>query len=895
MFDPNPLDNVPEQIRSMYDKAFRAARDGAMDAFKDLPKHMQSALDSEGIKDMIGGWDAISDNVRHASRELDIEAKKINSLIDLVSRLNDEFREQADIELDILNEERDRVTTLQEFVKKQETAERHIERTNKRLLAGNDLLQNMTDSYTNITEASSRLNKLQTQFGKGQAASVVAAAMLGKKWSQIGGNIAAINGLFNRGAWRSILGGGGASGGGGGWFGRLFGMGGGGGRGGGGGVGAPFIAGLAAMGRGLGLLIGKIDEAYQISRNMGYSVGQSISNVGTGIVDWISALQAGTLTSVKTQVELRNLFSREIGSRNAPDEVMKGAADLVAYYRLSAQEAAKLSMAVYRNGRFNATQQVKDLNILRNTAKVNGLEPGEILRVAAQEGNIFATYAERGSAAFARSVVEVRKLGLTLRSVSGFADRMVNDFESALMMQAKIQSIMPGVDFSEVQYASQFGTDGDVAAALRSAFGGTNMMALPRSLRNLISQQTGLGMEELRNIDRGVAPGTESTKTGGDVDERSKMEKFIGSVDRSITAVNAFTLALVLATARMGMSMIGRSTGAMMSRGGAMAAGAGIIGGGLALGYSAYDVGSSVMNAPTGKRGEAALSGLNRNKFTALGATAGGIAGGLGGFGFGAIPGTMIGALAGGVIDQIVNYFSKSSSEVHHRGGIVGSASVTRMTPTAVFSSAPKLHTGLLPDEVPAILQSGEAVLSRTQLSGLMGMIASMRALVAGVASLSPTNTTMMKNVSSVNNLLQAPATLGNTTMSSLASFGTISSRNMEPTTNTSMERMATLPTVSSTGTIDRGPTASVSTVSPVSMEDMRVFNTVSKTYTDSGLASAVGMRSSPQQAPQPPVNMAAIEGLLAQLLSVTKEGKNIYLDGKKVGNTIASAFSREL
>jgi hypothetical protein len=62
---------------------------------------------------------------------------------------------------------------------------------------------------------------------------------------------------------------------------------------------------------------------------------------------------------------------------------------------------------------------------------------------------------------------------------------------------------------------------------------------------------------------------------------------------------------------------------------------------------------------------------------------------------------------------------------VFHGGGVVGSVGTgpARMMPAAALSKAPRMHTGgmagLRPDEVPAILQRGEMVLSRAQLRAM--------------------------------------------------------------------------------------------------------------------------------------------------------------------------------
>jgi hypothetical protein len=78
----------------------------------------------------------------------------------------------------------------------------------------------------------------------------------------------------------------------------------------------------------------------------------------------------------------------------------------------------------------------------------------------------------------------------------------------------------------------------------------------------------------------------------------------------------------------------------------------------------------------------------------------------------------------GGVLGGAEGLFAN----VLHAGGLVGAAAPTRMVPAMAFAAAPRMHgggtaglrptsgfAGLRPDEVPAILQRGERVLSRRE------------------------------------------------------------------------------------------------------------------------------------------------------------------------------------
>jgi len=74
----------------------------------------------------------------------------------------------------------------------------------------------------------------------------------------------------------------------------------------------------------------------------------------------------------------------------------------------------------------------------------------------------------------------------------------------------------------------------------------------------------------------------------------------------------------------------------------------------------------------------------------------------------GPLANTLSGALGGGIF-----------AKVFHAGGRVGAPAPTMLVPQAVFADAPRMHSGgwagLKPDEVPAILQRGERVLSRRE------------------------------------------------------------------------------------------------------------------------------------------------------------------------------------
>ena len=87
----------------------------------------------------------------------------------------------------------------------------------------------------------------------------------------------------------------------------------------------------------------------------------------------------------------------------------------------------------------------------------------------------------------------------------------------------------------------------------------------------------------------------------------------------------------------------------------------------------------------------------------------------------GAFGGALGGMGAGGIMASIL-----------HSGGVVGSAGTGRMVPAMAFANAPRMHSGgwagLRSDEVPAILQRGERVLSRREAGGAGGVTVNIQA-----------------------------------------------------------------------------------------------------------------------------------------------------------------------
>ena len=91
----------------------------------------------------------------------------------------------------------------------------------------------------------------------------------------------------------------------------------------------------------------------------------------------------------------------------------------------------------------------------------------------------------------------------------------------------------------------------------------------------------------------------------------------------------------------------------------------------------------------------------------------------------------LLGPLAG-VLSGFMPGLGGMSASVMHSGGMVGAGGSSRMVPAMAFANAPRMHNGGWPglrsDEVPAILQRGERVLSRREAAGHGGVTVNINA-----------------------------------------------------------------------------------------------------------------------------------------------------------------------
>jgi hypothetical protein len=548
-----------------------------------------------------------------------------------------------------------------------------------------------------------------------------------------------------------------------------------------------------------------------------------------------------------------NAQAAQFGSVNAktlgPQSIID-VAETMRVYGLGADEAARLQRNIGRANGYSKTMTHNVYETVKAFAKVNDLNPADVMKDLAENSEAYARYASRGAQSLLEATTRARQLGVTLESTETFANRLVDDFEGSLKMQAELQTVIPGIDLSGVTYAAQFGGPEQIQHALESAFGAAGLQRLstaPRSIQNLISRSTGMSLSDIQGLSTGT-PTNQTLKTPGLSDLDTAADKAANSLS-ALAANGDALMAFIRAPGQAGASS---NTGA-------------------------------ALRAPTGAR-----AGVK-------------------------------------------------SAGVKHTGGIVGDGPF-RTVSSSVYEGAPRYHKGFLPDEVPAILQRGEAVLSHVQLDGLtqlMNLTQTLGGLGASVQKIPHSKTDIASRMFGGGRVAQAQGLLGGgrnimSHVSSISNFlGGGSGGLMQAVSGGASKLMGggLMQAVSGgasnlmggglaklAGLALGGPLGGLAT----SLLGGKLGSVVSMgSKAISGIGNAIGgLFGHKKKAAPPPVqqgnpiaNLLALAGmggstpspsgqsnvekLLQDLISAVKSEKDVYLDGKKVTDTLLSSNSR--
>lgn len=265
-------------------------------------------------------------------------------------------------------------------------------------------------------------------------------------------------------------------------------------------VGLTLLA--SAAGIALMAMANQAIEAGKEFRNAGQFASQMAKSVALSSDISRDMLKRGLIVPAKESAEAISSIQTELGELSVPRELAGEAAYMVKMFRLSNTEAAQLVTTLFRFNRRNVKETQDTLKYVGAFAKVNGLNTQQIMRDMSQHAEDFAKSGNMSAQAFARAAADARRIGYSMSSMTQLADRLVSDFEGALQTQAELSTMFPGMDMTETMYASQFGTNEDIAESVKRMINnsGYDINALPRSFKMALQRNTGLSATELANI-----------------------------------------------------------------------------------------------------------------------------------------------------------------------------------------------------------------------------------------------------------------------------------------------------------------------------------------------------------------------------------------------------------
>lgn len=234
-----------------------------------------------------------------------------------------------------------------------------------------------------------------------------------------------------------------------------------------------------------------------MQRNLsGFDVSQRLFEMGHSVITSVAdVFRQGIFLTAGTQARLRMIGTREFGGPT-PERIRAEMARTT-QLGINAEAAARLEGMMYRVSGYSQTSATNLSKMIVAMAHANNIGADDLMRELASNAALLANAANRVPESLARAAIQAQRIGVSMQGAEGFANKITGDFDTYLEMQAKLQTVMPGLDLTNVMIASQFGSTGDVIQAIQGAFGGRDIGQMPRSIRQMITSTTGISEEEL--------------------------------------------------------------------------------------------------------------------------------------------------------------------------------------------------------------------------------------------------------------------------------------------------------------------------------------------------------------------------------------------------------------
>ena len=188
-------------------------------------------------------------------------------------------------------------------------------------------------------------------------------------------------------------------------------------------------------------IIGKFaSKTLEIKQSLGTSAVESARLAGNLSVAGITAKALGG-NAQEAEAAVTGLVE-EFGSLSVVSlETSVNLGKLVASSGLTGQNAAKLLKSLDSISGASIETNIALIKSAESLARAEGVAPAQVLNDIASDTENFAKFAKDGGVNIARAAIEARKLGLSLGTVAGIAENLL-DFESSIEAQLEASLLL---------------------------------------------------------------------------------------------------------------------------------------------------------------------------------------------------------------------------------------------------------------------------------------------------------------------------------------------------------------------------------------------------------------------------------------------------------------------
>ena len=342
----------------------------------------------------------------------------------------------------------------------------------------------------------------------------------------------------------------------------------------------------------LGTIVGTVFKEW--ADKLG-SVSQAAQMTGKTFQASFSALTSGHFfLSLRQSSEIAETLSEHMGGLNIPPEAIVEAGRLSSIFKISGVDAANLVGHLMRLTHGSAAVAKNVSEYTRALAATNNVPLREVFQDMATSSGIMARYSKENVKNFADAVVQARKLGTSIESISGVADKLIS-FDESIQAEMEASALLgKNLDLSAARQAAMKNDMTGVLREVSAQMGAMDFGKLNRVQQQALANAVGLSSEEI-SIMSGLVREGKSALTAADMSKSKdpildKLGTLSTALGKLTTVMTAFLVVYGLKAA-FGLGG-GAGVSGLMNKlgiGAALGVGAGKLTGGEGEGSSSAD------------------------------------------------------------------------------------------------------------------------------------------------------------------------------------------------------------------------------------------------------------------------------------------------------------------